>query len=120
MEGKTENTTPVKIDDVEKNFDKIQTLVGEESYVNWEEFTKSSTDVVKTIDELGKNISIFREAQHKNFIQTMKKLKSLDVPDLIKTVKAKKLPREALRGLLVRFKLEGEDLSLNEPAEKLK
>lgn len=83
-------------------------MVGEESYVNWEDFTKSSSDVVKSIDDLSKNLSIFREAQHKNFIQTMKKLKSLDIPDLIKTVKSKKLPKEALRGVLGRFKLDGE------------
>lgn len=35
----------------------------------------------------------------------MKKLKSTDVPDLIKTVKAKKLPKEALRAIAPRFKL---------------
>jgi hypothetical protein len=40
-------------------------------------------------------------------ILLVKKLKSLDVPDLIKTVKAKKLPKEALRGVLGRFKLNG-------------
>jgi hypothetical protein len=34
----------------------------------------------------------------------VKKLKSLDLPDLIKTVKAKNLPKEALRGVLTRFK----------------
>ena len=50
----------------------------------------------------------------------MKKLKSLDLPDLIKTVKAKKLPKEALRTILSRFKLDGEKLSLVEPAETLK
>jgi hypothetical protein len=37
----------------------------------------------------------------------MKKLKSLDLPDLIKTVKAKKLPKEALKSVLPRFKLDG-------------
>lgn len=36
----------------------------------------------------------------------MKKLKGLDLPDLIKTVKAKKLPKEALKAVLPRFKLE--------------
>jgi hypothetical protein len=50
----------------------------------------------------------------------MKKLKSLDLPDLIKTVKAKKLPKEALRTVLSRFQLDGDKLNLVEPAETLK
>ena len=66
----TTQNPEVKIETVEKNYDRIQELVGEESYVNWEDFTKSSSDVVKTIDDLGKNLAVFREAQHKNFIQT--------------------------------------------------
>ena len=35
----------------------------------------------------------------------MKKLKSLDLPDLFTAVKNKKLPKEALRGVLTRFKM---------------
>ena len=50
----------------------------------------------------------------------MKKLKSLDLPDLVKTVKAKKLPKEALRTVLPRFKLDGEKLELVESADSLK
>ncbi len=50
----------------------------------------------------------------------MKKLKSLDLPDLIRTVKAKKLPKEALRTVLPRFQLDGEKLTLIESAETLK
>ena len=50
----------------------------------------------------------------------MKKLKSLDLPDLIKTVKAKKLPNEALRSVLSRFQLNGESLTLVESADSLK
>jgi hypothetical protein len=50
----------------------------------------------------------------------MKKLKSLDLPDLVKTVKAKKLPKEALRTVLPRFKLDGEKLVLIETAASLK
>jgi hypothetical protein len=42
---------------------------------------------------MNKSVSILREVQHRNFIQTMKKLKGFDLPDLIKTVKAKKLPK---------------------------
>lgn len=45
------------------------------------------------MEELAKNLAIFKEIQQKRFIGTMKKLKTLDVPDLIKTVKAKKLPK---------------------------
>lgn len=50
----------------------------------------------------------------------MKKLKSLDLPDLIKTVKAKKLPKEALRTILPRFTLDGDKLNLIDSAESLK
>jgi hypothetical protein len=61
--------------------------------VNWEAFTQNSTKFTKTLDDLAKNIAILRDIQHRKFIFTMKKLKSADIPDLIKTVKAKKLPR---------------------------
>lgn len=51
----------------------------------------------------------------------MKKLKSLDLPDLIGAIKAKKLPKEALRSVLPRFKLgEGDKIELVEPVEELK
>lgn len=49
----------------------------------------------------------------------MRKLKSLDIPDLLQAVKSKKLPKEALRGVLGRFKLEGENLELLESKESL-
>lgn len=35
----------------------------------------------------------------------MKKLKGSDIPDLIKTVKSKKLPREALKTIVNKFKI---------------
>ena len=38
-------------------------------------------------------------------ITIVKKLKSLDLPDLLQAVQSKKLPKEALRGVLSRFKL---------------
>lgn len=51
----------------------------------------------------------------------MKKLKSLDLPDLIAAVKNKRLPKEALRGVLPRFKLgEGDKIELVESKETLK
>ncbi len=50
----------------------------------------------------------------------MKSLKSLDVPDLVKTVKSKRLPKEALRSVLPRFKLEEENLEMVESSETLK
>ena len=37
-------------------------------------------------------------------VNLVKKLKNLDIPDLIKAVKSKSLPKEALRGVLTRFK----------------
>ena len=36
----------------------------------------------------------------------MKKLKSTDIPDLLKTVKTKKLPKEALKAILSKFSLD--------------
>jgi hypothetical protein len=50
----------------------------------------------------------------------MKKLKSLDLPDLISAVKSKKLPKEALRGVLPRFKVAGDKIELTESVETLK
>jgi hypothetical protein len=49
---------------------------------------------------------IFKEAHHRYFMESMKKLKSLDIPDLLNAVKSKKLPKEALKGLICRFKME--------------
>lgn len=55
------------------------------------------------------------------FINQVKKLKSLDLPDLIGAVKSKKLPKEALRGVLTRFKaVENDKIELIEPVETLK
>lgn len=95
----------IKIDDIEQNFDSILQLTGQDSYVNWDTFTKSSTEYMKALDDLAKNIAILKEIQQKKFIVTMKKLKSSDIPDLIKTVRSKKLPKEALKTILSRFKL---------------
>lgn len=55
------------------------------------------------------------------FISLVKKLKSLDLPDLIGAVKGKKLPKEALRSVTSRFKAgEGDKIELVEPVENLK
>lgn len=62
----------ITIETVEKNSDKILEKVGKESYVNWDNFTMGSADVVKSIDRLNAAIATFRESQHKNFIQTSK------------------------------------------------
>lgn len=50
----------------------------------------------------------------------MKKLKGYDIPDLVKTVKAKKLPKEALKAITGRFKMNEEKLQLVEPCDKMK
>jgi hypothetical protein len=104
--------TEVKIENIESNYDAVLELVGQDSFVNWEAFTKSSTGLTKQMEELVKQLSIFRDVQQRRFISTMKQLKSHDVPDLIKTVKAKKLPKEALKSILSRFTLDGEKLQL--------
>lgn len=95
--------------------------MGEKSFIEWDKFSHNSAEIINSIEVLNKKITIFRESQHRNFIQTMKKLKSLDVPDLIKSVKSKGLPKEALRGVLSRFKLdENQKIELVEPVETLK
>lgn len=38
----------------------------------------------------------------------MKKLKSTDIPDLVKTVRAKKLPKEALKAIINKFEFDSE------------
>lgn len=50
----------------------------------------------------------------------MKKLKGSDVPDLIKTVRSKKLPKEALKAIIPRFKLNEGKIELVESPEALK
>ena len=110
----------VKIDDIEKNFDSILQKVGQDSYVNWDSFTKSSSALTKKSEELAKTLAIFRDIQQRRFIGTMKKLKTSDIPDLIKTVKAKKLPREALKTILTRFRLNDGKIELIETPEALK
>jgi len=104
--------TDIKIEDLEKNFDTILELVGSDSYVNWETFTKTSTGVSKQLEELVKTLAIYRDIHQRRFITTMKKLKGYDIPDLIKTVKAKKLPKEALKAITSRFVFNGEKLEL--------
>ena len=50
----------------------------------------------------------------------MKALKGYDIPDLIKTVKSKKLPKEALKAILPKLKFEGDKLVLNETVDSLR
>jgi len=72
------------------------------------------------MEELAKTLSIYREIQQRRFITNMKKLKGCDVPDLIKTVKAKKLPKEALKTISARFTLKDGKVELAEPSDKLR
>lgn len=60
----------IKIDTVEKNFDHILEAVGTQSFINWEKFSHSSAEVINSIEELNKKLTIFRECQHRSFIQT--------------------------------------------------
>lgn len=62
----------VKIDTVEKNTDKILEKIGKDSFVQWETFSQSSSEVARSIDELSTALGVFREIKHKNFIQTSK------------------------------------------------
>ena len=72
------------------------------------------------MEELVKSIAIYKEIQQRRFMGTMKKLKGCDIPDLIKTVKSKKLPKEALKAIAPRFKFEGEKLVLVDTSANLK
>lgn len=75
----------------------------------------------KQIDELIRSLALYKEIQQKRFLINMKKLKSMDIPDLLKTVKNKKLPREALKSILSRFDFDAEGkLKLTTSAEDLK
>lgn len=62
----------IKIETVEKNFDHILETVGTQSFINWEKFSHSSAEVINSIEELNRKLGIFRECQHKIFIQTSK------------------------------------------------
>jgi hypothetical protein len=66
------------------------------------------------------SLNIFKEVQQKRFIASMKKMKSTDIPDLIKTVKAKKLPREALKAITNKFSIADNKISLKYTVESLK
>jgi hypothetical protein len=37
------NMTEVKIEDIEQSFDSILQITGQDSYVNWDSFTKNSS-----------------------------------------------------------------------------
>lgn len=94
-------------------------MVGQSSFVNWEAFTKSTAQLNNHIEQLHHQLNNLKEVQQRRFITKMKQLKSLDIPDLVKTVKAKKLPKEALKTILKHFtKTEESTLTLNvEPSE---
>lgn len=88
--------------------------------MNWETFTKSTSELSKNVDQLINTLTAFKELQQKRFIDSMKRMKGNDIPDLIKTVKAKKLPREALKSILSKFTVEDNKVSLKCTAESLK
>ena len=68
-----------------------------------------------------RGLTIYREIQQKRFLNAMKKLKGLDIPDLLKTVRAKKLPKEALKAIINNFEFNEEGkIKLVTDAAKLK
>lgn len=71
--------------------------------------TFSENSNIKT---LSKQVNIFHIV--------VKKLKGYDLPDILQAVQNKKLPKEALRGVLGRFKLNGEKLELIDSVENLR
>ena len=73
------------------------------------------------MEELMRGLSLFRDIQQKRFLNAMKKMKGIDLPDLLKTVKAKKLPKEALKAILDKFDFDEEGkIRLVSPVEELK
>ena len=50
----------------------------------------------------------------------MKKLKSTDLPDLVKTVRSKKLPPQALKSIAPHLRLNEGNIELVEPLADLK
>jgi hypothetical protein len=42
--------TEVKIEDIESNYELIEGLLGTNSFVAWDGFTKNSTDLIKSLD----------------------------------------------------------------------
>lgn len=65
------------------------------------------------------NIKVSYKQVH-SFNYSVKKLKSLDLPDSIESVRKKKLPKEVLKPIIPRFKLENEKISLVDSKESLK
>jgi hypothetical protein len=81
------------------------TKVGSESLINWSKFSQSGIEIINSINEFNRVLNKYREQQNANFLAVMKKLKGLDLPDLIKSVKSKKLPKEVLKGSLKLFRV---------------
>lgn len=50
----------VTTDILEKQIDKVLTLTGEESFLNWTDFEGSSRKVVEAVETLNKEMNIFR------------------------------------------------------------
>ena len=68
-----------------------------------------------------RGLNLFRDIQQKRFLNAMKKMKAIDLPDLLKTVKAKKLPKEALKAILDKFDFDEEGkIKLVSSVEELK
>jgi hypothetical protein len=56
------------IQDLEKNLEEALALVGSDSYVDWEAFSKSSNDVSVALETLEKKCHQLREYQQKTFL----------------------------------------------------
>lgn len=110
----------VNIDLLVSHSDEILQATGQDSLVDWDVFSKSSNELLKSIEGVSRQIHNFREAQQQNFLETMRKLKGADVVDVVKTVKSKKLPNQALKIILNRFKVEDGKPVLAQPLEELK
>lgn len=62
----------VQIDTIEKNYEEILKIVGEKSFIEWDKFSHNSAEIINSIEVLNKKIAVFRESQHRTFIQTSK------------------------------------------------
>jgi hypothetical protein len=83
----------VTIEAIENSFDDILGQVGTEAFIDWQKFSYINSEITNSIDEFNKVLTKFREYHHRNFIQVVKRLKSIDLPDLIRGIKSKRLPK---------------------------
>lgn len=62
----------LNIQELEKKIDSALTLTGNESFVEWDTFSKNSNEVTLALEALDKKCQILRDFQQKTFISNSK------------------------------------------------